>query len=308
MKKIILNIIMAIIAPLAMIAQNTQNGLTRDLSSFMPLKSPNQQIIEKVVNSGAFIIKQSYELADSADNRYGLAGNKAFGVDYTLAIKVKNGFVVTDRTLHPWDYNSTYDQYRGKYTPKLFPTNFSEVASEARFDSILLDEQTIKPLSSELLYLVKSEEFFGDGFSFGGQYGKNEGWIIWFTKKKEQKLSKCTDLSLSIVKKEQTISESNTTCCYPIEPISTNEEIVGGIFVIPEVMSVGHLELRLCGMVCKIDNGWVLCCPFVKNDIAKEGKKAIETNDKQTTSNLELTPNVKESTKDTKSKSRNTKK
>ena len=307
MKKIILNIILAMIAPLAILAQNPQNGLTRDLSSFMPFKSPNQQIIEKVVNSGAFVIKQSYELADSADNRYGLAGNKAFGTDYTLAIKVKNGFVVTNRTVHPWDYNSAFDQYRGKYTPKLFQTIFSEVASEARYDSISLDEQSLKSLSSDLLYLVESEQFFCDGFSFGGQFGKNEGWLIWFTKKKDQNLSKCTDLSLSIVKKEQTISESNSTFCYSIEPLSTNEEIIGGIFVIPEVMSVGHMELKLCGMVCKIDNGWVLCCPFVKNDLAKD-KENLGSEDKQVANNMQLTPNKKETEKDKKSKSKKTKK
>lgn len=299
MRKVILNVILAAIAPLATLAQNTQNGLTRDLSSFMPLKSPNQQIIEKIVNSGAFIIKQSYELADSADNRYGLAGNKAFGVDYTLAIKVKNGFLITNRTVHPWDYNSTYDQYRGRYTPKMFPTNFSEVANVAKYDSIRLEENSLKSLSSDLLYLTESEQFFGDGFSFGGQIGKNEGWVIWFTKKKEQELDKCTDLSLSIIKKEQTISETNSIYCYPIEPLSTNEEIVGGIFVIPEVMSVGHLELKLCGMICKIANGWVLCCPFVKKDFAKV-KEELGLKEKVTTNDSQLTPNVNESAKDKK--------
>ena len=73
MKKSIIAIVVCVITALGAKAQ-----LTRDLSSFSPLKSPNQQIIEQVVNSGVFIVKQSYELADSADNRYGLSGNKEF--------------------------------------------------------------------------------------------------------------------------------------------------------------------------------------------------------------------------------------
>ena len=300
MKKIYLTVSLCIIASFSMFAQNSQDQLTRDFSSFSLLKSPNQQIIEQVVNSGVFIIKRSYELADSADNRYGLSGKKAFGTDYTLAVKVKNGFLVSERTLHPWDYNPLFDQYRSKYTPRLFPTSFSEVAETARYDSITIIEDSLKTLFFGLLYAQESEHFFGDGFSVGGNVGDNEGWMVWFTKKKGTDFSKSTDLNLCIIKKRQTITlkKDNESYFYQVDPLSTSEEIVGGIFVIPEVISVGHMELKLCGVACRIENGWMLCCPFINiKDIFKNVESKVTSADKGKVSDsnlLELTPNQKE--------------
>ena len=313
MKKIFLTVSLCIIASVTMYAQNSQNQLTRDFTSFSLLKSPNQQIIEQVVNSGVFIIKQSYELADSADNRYGLSGKKAFGTDYTLAVKVKNGFLVSERTLHPWDYNPHFDQYRSKYTPRLFPTSFSEVAETARYDSITIIEDSLKTLFFGLLYAQESENFFGDGFSVGGNVGDNEGWMVWFTKKKGTDFSKSTDLNLCIIKKRQTITlkKDNESYFYQVDYLSTSEEVVGGIFVIPEVISVGHMELKLCGVACRIENGWMLCCPFinVKNIFKRVESMTTSVNKEEKTESktLELTPNQKEEVKTDKSKKKSKK-
>lgn len=249
---------------LFMLVFDVNAQLTRDLSSFSLLKSPNQQIIEKVVNSGVFILKQSYELADSLDNRYGLSGNKAFDTDYTLAIKIKNGFIISERAIYPWDFNEEFDKYRGSYSPKLYSTQFSEVGSKCRYDSILINGKELKSLCSGMLYAQESEQFFGDGFSLGGNLGDNDGWIVWFTKKKSLDLERETDLNLSIVQKKLNISSRDSNSYfYPIDSLITSDEIMGGIFVIPEIISVGHLELKLCGVVCRIENGWMLCCPFV---------------------------------------------
>ena len=273
MKKSIIAIAVCVITALGAKAQ-----LTRDLSSFSPLKSPNQQIIEQVVNSGVFIVKQSYELADSADNRYGLSGNKEFDIDCTLAVKIKNGFLVSERTIHPWDFNSRFDQYRGSYTPKLFSAQFSEVGSQCRYDSITIDDSKLKPVFSGMLYAQESEQFFGDGFALGGNIGENEGWIVWFTKKKGTNLLKSTDLNVSIVQKKLNISpRDNDSYFYQVDSLTTSDEIVGGIFLIPEVISVGHMELKLCGVVCRIDNGWMLCCPFINSK-----EVFVAKNDEQT--------------------------
>lgn len=296
MKKIATIIALSIFASVTGYSQNTQNRLTRDLSSFSPLKSPNQQIIEQVVNSGVFIVKQSYELADSLGNRYGLNGNKEFGVDYSLAVKIKNGFLISERTIHPWDFNPLFDQYRKDYTPKLFPSTFSEMSNAARFDSITIVEDSLKTLFSGLLYAQASEQFFGDGFSVGGKIGENDGWIVWFTKKHEVDFARTTELSLSIVKKKLSITpkKDNESYFYQLDSLSTNDEIVGGIFVIPEVVGVGHMELKLCGVACKIENGWMLCCPFVSS---KDVFKHVVSQDNICMSESKspiLTPNRKE--------------
>lgn len=254
------------IAVCALTALSANAQLIRDLSSFSPLKSPNQQIIEQVVNSGVFIVKQSYELADSADNRYGLSGNKEFDIDCTLAIKIKNGFLVSERAVHPWDFNTRFNQYRSAYTPKLFPTQFSEVGNQCKYDSITIYESKLKSVSSGLLYAQESEQFFNDGFALGGNIGENDGWIVWFTKKKGTSLLNSTDLNISIIQKNLNISSGdNASYFYQIDSLTTSDEIVGGIFLIPEVISVGHMELKLCGVALRINNGWMICCPFINS-------------------------------------------
>ncbi len=290
---------------------NVNAQLTRDLSSFSPLKTPNQQIIEKVVNSGVFIMKQSYELADSLDNRYGLSGNKAFGIDYTLAIKIKNGFIVNERAVRPWDFNNEFDKYRGSYTPKLFPTQFSEVSGQCRYDSIVFREENLKMIFSDMLYAVESEQFFGDGFSLGGNWGDNDGWIVWFTKKKSMDLEINTNLNISIIQKKLNITPKvKDTYFSPIDSLKTSDEIMGGIFVIPEVTSVGHMELKLCGVICHLENGWMLCCPFVsQKTIFNDGKAKDLVGDTLESNKPALTPNsktdnLKNSSKKDKSKKR----
>lgn len=270
--------------------------LTRDLSSFSPLKSPNQQLIEKVVNSGVFIIKQSYELADSLDNRYGLSGNKAFGVDYTLAVKIKNGFLVNERTINPWDFNPQFDQYRGYYTPKPFPSQYSEISTICRYDTITIKKNGLRVVFPDMLYAQESEQFFGDGFNWGGEIGDNEGWIVWFTQKKDSNLEKSTDLNLSIIQKKLTITKKESgSYFYQVDSLQTNDIIVGGIFIIPEIISVGQLEMKLCGIVCRIDNGWMLCCPFInEKDIFNETNSDVHNEETPHSNEPKLTLNQKE--------------
>jgi hypothetical protein len=255
-----------------------QTQLTRDLSSFSPIKSPNQQIIEQVVNSGVFIVEQSYELADSLDNRYGWAGNRAFATDYSIAIKIKDGYILTDKTVHPWDYNPLYDQYRKDYLPKLFPTRYSEISKVCKYDTISYDKLKLVELFSGLIYAQETEKFLGEGFTLGGNVGENNGWIVWFTKEKKGKLSSSTLLNYSIIQKKLTISQRESeSYFYPIDSLATSDSILGGIFIIPEIVGIGHLEFKLCGIVCKVENGWMLCCPFIKNrTIFKKDPDAIQ--------------------------------
>lgn len=295
-------------------AQNTGNQPISDLSSYVSLMSPNQQIIERVVNSGVFVVKQSYELADSLDKRFGWGGNKAFATDYTLAVRIKDGFVISDRTIHPWDYNLRFDKYRGKYTPKLFPSTFSEVASEAQYDTIMIIEDSLKTLSSGHFYAQESSLFFGDGFSVGGEYGENEGWIVWFTKKAGANLDQSTELKQSIVSKRLSIpqlKEGDSYFC-PTDSLQTRDEIIGGIFVIPEVMSVGRMELKLCGILYRMENGWMLCCPFINTkEVFSHPKGGADVTSTEAssvnTTTLGLTPNTKEDGSDVVKKSKSKK-
>ncbi len=285
-----------VICVFAILSLDINAQLTRDLSSFSPLKSPNQQIIEKVVNSGVFIIKQSYELADSLDNRYGLSGNKEFGVDYTLAVKIKNGFIINERTINPWDFNPQFEQYRGKYTPKLFPSQYSEVSANCKYDTISIKEDELKVVFPDMLYAQESEQFFGDGFTLGGEIGDNDGWIVWFTQKKDSNLGKSTDLNLSIIQKKLNITQKeNGNYFYHVDSLQTSEKIIGGIFIIPEIISVGQMEMKLCGIVCRIDNGWMLCCPFITNKEIFKGNNSETSNEENPHSNEpKLTLNQRE--------------
>lgn len=315
MKELYYAFILGVIASFSAIAQENDNHPVRDLSSYASLRSPNQQIIERVVNSGVFVVRQSYELADSMDKRFGWDGNEAFSTDYTLAVRIKDGFIISDRTIHPWDYNLRFDKYRGKYTPKLFPSTFSEVASEARYDTLTIIEDSLKTLSSGHFYAQESTLFFGDGFSVGGEYGENDGWIVWFTKKAGTILNQSTDLKQNIVSKKifiPQLKEGDSYFC-PTDSLQTRDEIIGGIFVIPEIMSVGRMELKLCGILYRMENGWMLCCPFVNTkEVFTHPKGGADVSSTEVssvnTTPLGLTPNTKEDGSEVAKKSKSKKK
>lgn len=280
----------------------TGQQLNRGLHSFAIGNSPSQQLIEQSVRDGIIIIQQSYELADSVGNTYGIGSRRAFSVDYSVGLKIGDGIVVNNHTIVPWDYNSKYSKYRAKYTPIIFETKISPLKKDADYRSIAYSGDSIVTYVNNLMFYWPTTINHGEGFILSGDSGLNEGWLVWITKKHEVDLATSTDLTLSVIKKSLVLSEVLQET-YPVDPLSTSDEILGAFFVKTEITGVGRIVLRLCGMAEQKDGKWVLCCPFVdKDDDIDENYINPEDPNDET-----LTPNTKKEDQNSTNKKTNKK-
>lgn len=275
--------------------------LNRGLHAFSVINSPSQQLVEQAVKNGVYLIQQSYELSDSVGNMYGLGGRRAFGIDYSIGLKINDGLIINNHTVAPWKYNIKYKKYSSKYKPVLFETKISPLGLKASYADIEYNADSVQTYVEEWLYYTPTSFLEGSGFVLGGDSGINEGWIVWITKKANTNLSTAADLEFSAVKKSVVLTE-NLKELYPIDSISTSDEIIGAFFIKTEITGIGRILFRLCGMAEKQDNQWMLCCPFVvSEDVLDENYR-----DQENPNDEMLTPNEDSSSQES-SKQKNTK-
>ena len=106
------------------------------------VKSENQQLIENAVRDAFFVSINSFQIQDKDGNRFGTRNNNEFGSERTLGIKTKDGVILTNRAICPWNYDSRFEKYRHDYTPVMSKTLYSEMNDVANYQAIdILKEQ-----------------------------------------------------------------------------------------------------------------------------------------------------------------------
>ena len=244
------------------------------------IKSTEQQFIEDVVKSGLFVSKQSFQICDRETGElFGLNGKKEFGVQYSIGVKVPNGFVLTDKAVRPWLYNNKFGKYKQKYDPVFYQATFSEMTEKARYDSLDYTLAKLDELVDTTMYKFSSGTFGGKGFVLDGTVGKKDGWIVWITAKKEYDFEKSANLNYTIYRKTITIDADKQS--FDISNPNLEQNILGGIYVVPAYTKIGVIEFRLCGIVSFVGDGWKIYCPFVGM------KEEAQTSD-EGTSNTEV--------------------
>lgn len=226
------------------------------------LISSNQQLIEDVVKSGLFISKQSFQICDRETGElFGLNGRKEFGVQYTIGIKIPNGFVLTDKAVRPWLYNNKFGKYKQKYDPVFYQATFSEMTEKAKYDSLDYTVAKLDALVDTTIYKFSSGTFDNNGFVLDGTTGKKDGWIVWITAKREHNFEESANLNYTIYRKTITIGADKQS--FDISNPNLEQNILGGIYVVPVYTKIGVIEFRLCGIVSFGNDGWKIYCPFV---------------------------------------------
>lgn len=257
-------------------------------------KSSNQQIVESAIQDGFIIIKESYQLEDTVSRqRYGRFGNEEFGETISLGIKMRNGVLLNDKVVHPWDYDENFERYRESHKPIHFKTEYMEFNNltynpiTIRFDSLTVQNDKIT--------FSENSTFRGKGFEQIDLNEKREGWIVWISGK--SKIEECDSISNPIyITYREVIDFSEDLQKYVIEKPQTDSEIWGGIFIVPEQTQIGQITFKLVGTLLYdfAENEWALY-PLKINEPTE--MKLEETGE-------ELTPlnNPEESLTDTKKK------
>ena len=289
MKKISIILLLIITTSITVNAQLPQEFGRFKRAAKVGQSGPEHEIISKVANDGAFILSQSYQLEDSVGKFFGLSGNKEFGSEKTIAFKIKDGYLIYDVARVPWDYNSRFAKLEKRYTPVLFSSQYSELSAEARYDSIYYNGKDLVTIYPEQLYGMKSDVFFNDGFSVAHREGDTEGFVVWYILPTDKDVNSTTNLDIVVISEKINISEDRSKE-YKVSLPQSEGIIMGGIYIIPEISSVGRLDFVINGIIIGTQNDRKLVCPFADTDnvfssIAKIPAKEEDDID------AELTPN-----------------
>ena len=284
MKKIVLLFLIATIA----LSVNAQ--LPQEFGKFKRSVSNNQHIqnelIAKAIEPGVFVFSQSYQLEDSVGKFFGLSGNKEFGSDNSIGIKVKDGYIITDKGRVPWDYDSRFNKLKKRYNPVLFPTQYSEIGVETRYDSLFYNPDKLVTIYPNQLYGLKTDIFFNEGFTLSHKEGENEGFLVWFTIPEDFDFTNSSNVNLVVLRNDINIVKDRSKE-YSISLPQNNEKVLGGIYVVPELSGIGKLDLSLSGIIVGENEDWKLICPFTQDNDIFDSEPINQNVEEE----IELTPN-----------------
>lgn len=226
--------------------------------------SDSTNILKEAIKSGVFISRQSFQIRDRISGKlYGLNGKNEFGIEYSIGIKVPDGFLLTDKAVRPWLYNSMYGKYKGKYDPVFLQPKFSEIGDSLKYDTLDYELSKQESVIDTAVYRFFSQNFKGDGFVLDTTNGKKKGWLIWITSQQNIDYEKSAKFDYIIERKEIFINKDHQS--FEVESPQTEQNVLCGIYVVPVYTKIGVIEFRLCGIVVPEIDTWKIGCPFVES-------------------------------------------
>lgn len=216
----------------------------------------NQQILKDIVINSFFVIEQSYQLEDTINNqRFGRNNQPEFGKLRRLAVKTQKGCIVSNDVLFPWCSDPDCTQYLGRYKGVISNTIAYEIsdtiASARDFSTDLISEK------NQYISSINDSIFSNKGFKVVIPSRKTEGWVVWITAKKGlDMITSGNAVSYQIYKKEIAFTEDSL--CYEIIGPTTDDNIIGGIYIVPGEPQIGILEFNISGVMIKNNENWKL--------------------------------------------------
>lgn len=251
MKKISL-----LVLGLYLIAQNSNAQF--DIESF---KTPAQQMVENAIKPAIVVVRSSFQIKNNNTGvLFGLNGSKEFGEQISYGIKTKDGIVLNDCAICPWNYNEKFLKYKREYSPVFSGILYSNIGESAKYDSLDFKQDNLKTLVDSSWYYCFSKTFINRGLVFDNSLGEKNGWLLWIAKNKEVDMKKSTELLTIVQQKKIEISKENDN--FDLVPPKTDYYIIGGLFVIPNYDIIGSVNFQLVGIMDNIGNKWKLICPF----------------------------------------------
>lgn len=235
----------------------------------------DKDLLVDAVSSAFFISRQSFQVADKKTGElYGLNNRDEFGTEITLGVKLKDGFLLTDKAVRPWEYNSKFNNYRDGYKPVPYLSEYTEQGEKSVYDSLYCSlPEGEKPLD---VYSFKSNLFKGKGLDYDVAEGTRKGWLVWVYTDKDTDLNKTAKLSFVYCEKELEAKVDSK------EGVSApkDKNILGGIYVVPSITGVGIVKFLLCGIITEKDAKWHVSFPFVgmKENEALQKESNVEQN------------------------------
>jgi hypothetical protein len=231
-------------------------------------------MIEDAVKDGIYIVEQSYRLRNNNDGRsYGRNNQPEFNKVYAVAVKLNGAYCIDDRILNPWksdnNYTSLSKSERERYTPVLYKSNYRKIF-ESKWTIFPLDTLNCTEIVSGRLYRL-TDENGAFGFQTDITEGLKKGWLVWVTTQEDMVKQKDVNIGLNIYRSEISITKNEGL--YEINQPIFQSNIIGGIYIVPEVNRIGQITFSLFGMIQNINEKWVV---ITFGDVKEKEKKSAD--------------------------------
>lgn len=245
------------------------------------------QWTENIVSPALFLFRQSFQVADNkTGDLYGLNNQDEFGAEVSIGIKVKDGFVLTDKAMRPWAYNRKFDEYKEKYKPVPYLSQYSEIEAGVKYDSLNIVHPTSEEQKVEEAYFIHSDFFKGKGLAIDYAEGSKDGWIVWVCANMNANLDEKPEVSIVCYNKPVDVVKGKNV---DVEMLK-NTKVLGGAYVIPCKEDIGTMAFKLCGLLIEQEGKWSIRFPFVGKEKQMQAKKSEMVKNKKNVEADTLTP------------------
>lgn len=207
--------------------------------------SSNQQLVTDAVKEAMIIISNDSFLADTVNSG---EEKKRF----TLGVKLLGGICVS---------GCTEDFFSSIYSAGEKEV-YIEVADTNRTGRLNYEYSSRISILDGVLSWLPTATFNLQGLRPDTTCGEKKGWLVWI--KIDKNAKNVIDFNPALIAYKKNLTINNIKNSFIIDEPETDDELLGAIYVVPTVAEVGTLEFRLCGVVCRYNNGWRLYSPFIR--------------------------------------------
>lgn len=272
--------------------------------------SAGQTITQKSIDGCAVVVKQSYQVKNKKNGKvYGRNGRKEFGQNYTIGVKTEAGLILTEAALKPWLEDNAFKKVEQTHEPFVSQTEVRDINEneQTKFGSCPLSIGKQQPQG---LWVAKTESVVPNAMEIDVEGGEKDGWLIWFTAKKELNANPEATITLQAINKKIVLEDGISEI--DIEATANSDVVLGAIYVCPAYLGGGHVAYRLVGVAVKDGKQWKLHTPFVGYSFDGKAVKQEQTQEtpqeeeavteEEQEEEIDLTPVAKEKNKDKKKK------
>lgn len=207
-------------------------------------------VVELSVLPELSIVRQQYRLARDG-NTYGKNNKPYYGENYSLAIKVSNGLILSSTVVEPWNMDEDFNRLNtsNQYKPELFWT-YQRPLDDASYHEVDFEFGTdyMHPIGScELLYV--HEERKGDfGLPIDSSPGEKDGYMVWVytgTSLQDSAMS----VSVKLEPKRIVASEDGERMILDAGDFS---KVLGGLYVVPRYERGGRIQMQVVGVAVPV--------------------------------------------------------
>ncbi|MBR1929088.1 MAG: hypothetical protein IJ834_05035 [Paludibacteraceae bacterium] len=233
------------------------------------LPSANQQLIQKTVKDGLFILQTAYILQDSTGNQFGRQGKQYFNQITSFAFAIDNHIITHNNSLTPWLHDDQFQQYKLQYQPFLNQTLIKNITDSAFTDIDSTSIAQAKPIFNSYTALNYPNT---QGFDTDTTKGYKDGWLCLLTQPDTTNFEiRCINYPINI--------DSLPSISANIQSIMP--KTLGGVYLNPVISKPGNINFKLCGIIqpAPQGNSFNIDLPFFSSTKPNNNISTIKPND-----------------------------